>query len=160
MAMAIIISGVLVCAGVFAYQYYNSIKKNENIPAEKSVHEKMAWNLVKGYLEAYKFPDVVLPKRIKSYLINKIDIDIEKDNCFGFIVDFSVNTLKSQNDGLTDWIAGNGEADGDWVKNKTMFMNAVGNDVSGFSLRIAGTARKDNDCTTGSPISPVEIIKK
>lgn len=149
--MAMIISAFLVCGGVLGYQYYFSRKA---VPVVQNEHEKFAGALTQGYLEAYKFEDVVLSKRIKSYSINEINIDIEKDECFGFIIDLSIEAYKSN----SDWTAGNGKIEGNWIRNKVMYMNAVKRD-NGYYLKIVGTGRVDDDCTNGSPITPVELIK-
>jgi len=151
--MAMVVSAVLVCGGVFAYQYYSS-KKVVDTPPVKNDYVKIAKTLAQGYLEGYLFEDVVLSKRIKSYSINGIDIDVLKDNCFGFKVDLSVEIFKSE----SDWTAGNGKIEGNWVMNKNIFMNAFVNN-NGYVLKIVGTERVDDDCTNGSPITVIEVVK-
>jgi len=105
----------------------------------------IATSLFSKYLDNYRSNDVSLDSRLENYIINNITIEIIEDSCFGFTVNFSVETFKEENNNFTDWIAGNGMIDGNWVNNKEMFVDAL-KENSGYKIREMGTGRADPGC--------------
>ncbi len=105
----------------------------------------IATSLFDEHLDSYISSNTPLNSRLKSYIINNITIDIIEDNCFGFIVNFSVETFKEENNNWTDWVAGNGEIDGNWVKNKEMFVDVL-TENNGYKIRESGTGRGSSSC--------------
>jgi len=168
LALIIIIGfGILVVGSILGYQYYylpeqeaeTSIvqaPKTETPATESSTtvprteKEKIAYELFSEHLNLYLSKEVPLEDRLLDYKINKILIDIEKEECFGFIVEFSVKTaIAPIQDNLikSNWVAGNGEVFGNWVKNKSLVVDVIkqGNDY--IIREIVGTARGELDCT-------------
>ena len=113
-------------------------------------------NLMKSYLETYKSSSVDLNNRIKDYSINNVFVEITKKNCFSSTVKFSVDTYRSQNNNWTNWSAGNGVIDGDWVRNKSEVVNVVEDKNGNYTIKIVGTARVNDDCATGSAVTSTQ----
>jgi len=145
----ILILAVLV--GEYTLWQFSEIQKEEIGPIslenkkQTTDFEETAQNLFSDYLDKYKNTDVSLNDRIKSYMINDIKIDTIEDNCFRFTVNYSVETFKDQNNNWTNWVAGNGKEEGNWVKNKTNFVDVV-KENGNYKIREMGTGRSSASC--------------
>lgn len=150
--IALIIILILAASvGGFTLWQYSEIQKEQielmSLENEEQTTDfkETAQNLFSDHLDKYKDTDVSLDSRIKSYTINSINIDMIEDDCFGFTVNFSVDTLKDQNNNWTNWIAGNGKVEGNWVKNKTNAVDVV-KENGNYKIREMGTSRGSASC--------------
>jgi len=121
--------------------YFSIIANDETAENLKDI----AINLYSKHLESYQSNDTPLRSRLKKYIINSITIGIVEDECFRFVVNFSVETFKEENDGWTDWVAGNGEESGIWVNNKQMVIDVLKENNS-YKIREMGTGMAASSC--------------
>jgi len=155
---AILVVGIIAIMGFaifYSYQYIwvpeeeTTISQTEipevEVPEGEEKLKDIANNLIGDYLKQYKSSEVELKKRLKSYTINSIDIDIIEEDCFGFTVNYSVETFKSSNNDRTDWIAGNGKVSNDWVRNKIQFVDII-KENGDYKIREMGTGRSSLSC--------------
>lgn len=150
----IIIVAVILFGGVFVFQYFAmQAQETAMMLSFENSPQVIANELLSGYLDSYKLGNVALGDRIKSYSINNINIDISENGCFGFVANFSVETYKDQNNGFTNWSAGNGTESGSWVNNKVVNFNAV-KAGSAYALNNVGTARVSRSCSVPSVVQP------
>jgi len=143
LAMVVIIFvAIIVVAGFLIYGYFWIPEESENarpeVKNEKSF-KKIAEIIFTDHLDEYKTQNTPLDSRIKDYKINNIDIGLEEESCFRFWIDFSVETYRNENNGITGWDAGNGDVDGAWIVNKLMFVDAVKGENGNYEIREMGT---------------------
>lgn len=88
--------------------------------------KEISYQIMKEYFDEYKKLTVAKEYRLSDYTINSINdikgnTDDEKRSTdkYSFVVDYSV---KPSDINSIDWIAGDGEAKGDWIVNKSAFV--------------------------------------
>lgn len=143
--LILVILIILAGGGLFAWQYWwpprEKLKQQEvKIPEDENILKGIAYNLMNDYLNQFKSSSINPKQQLKSYSVNKVDIDIIEDQCFGFTVDFSVETL-----GDSNWKAGNGKIVGNWVNNKTEFADVI-IEGGGYKIKEMGTGRASASC--------------
>lgn len=163
----LLLVAVLSSGTVFVYQYYAfpninlinlplSLNKPGNNPSPtnppKLIREDpaalkvVAEKLLNDFLSGATKPDAPENSRLKSFEIHEVKIDMIEAVCFGFTADFSVEPNSLSNGGSPNvWTAGNGTIDEKWVRQKSMFFNAV--EINGaFRISDSGTGRAQPSC--------------
>lgn len=141
--VAVVIVAVLTATAFLAYGYFWAPEPPEGgeskVKNEKSL-EETAEIIFTDHLEKFKNQNTALNSRLKDYKINNIDVRLTEENCFRFWIDFSVETYRNENNGITGWDAGNGDVDGPWIVNKLMFVDVIKDENENYGIREMGTA--------------------
>ena len=93
----------------------------EGISAELSKPD-LAYALFEQYLDSYTSKDTVREERLENYEIGDVRLYEEDEKRLSFKITFSV--LPAFPPGLDWWISGNGRQEGDWIRNKILFVTA------------------------------------
>ncbi len=91
--------------------------------AKGKTDQQIAEKLMESWLDSFKSLSVKLNYQLRGYSIAKIDNVLRDGNKLQFTTTFSVERGYLPLSG-EDWIAGNGQEDGSWVRNKIGFAQA------------------------------------
>jgi len=152
-AIIIVTICALLVAGLALWQYLKLQKEKleileiklpgkETLSKDKEALKGIAYGLMDEYLSQYKSSDIPLEKRLKSYLIEEISIEPVIEDCFGFGVQYSVETFIMP----SDWLAGNGKVSGNWVNHKSQVGEII-KEGDNYKIINMGTARAAPPCS-------------
>lgn len=126
---------------VNSISFFMTVDEYPAEPIDDPELEIIANNLFDSYLKPYLSEDKPIDERLKNYKIDSTSILYKKDNCFTFVVGFSVEPY------TVAWTAGNGTTiENGWTINKSLYIDAIKIDNKYTIRQFIGTGNVVHEC--------------